>query len=56
MCRLVVLLNFMTANDDTEHWCFSPDSKLVAAASWNFIYVWDIISSEPHLLETFTGA
>ena len=43
------------ANDYTEHCCFSPDNKLVAAAVGPSVYVWDIISSEPHLLEIFEG-
>ena len=33
----------------------SPDNKLVAAAVKSTAYVWDITSSEPHLIETFTG-
>ena len=43
------------ADDDTEHCCFSPDNKLIAAVAGSVVYVWDIISSEPHLLETFEG-
>ena len=43
------------ADYDTKHCCFSPDGKLVAAVAGYVVYVWDIISSEPHLLETFVG-
>ena len=35
--------------------CFSPDGKLVAVSNQSFIYVWDITSSNPHLIETFPG-
>jgi WD40 repeat protein len=35
--------------------CFSPDGRLVAAAIMNYIYVWDITSSDPILIETFVG-
>jgi len=33
----------------------SPDNRLVAVAAAKTIYVWDITSSDPHLLETFIG-
>jgi WD40 repeat protein len=32
--------------------CFSPDGKLVAAVAGTTAYVWDITSSDPHLIET----
>ena len=35
--------------------CFSPDGRLVAGASDRTIYVWDITSSDPYLVETFVG-
>ena len=35
--------------------CFSPNGKFVAGASDNTIYIWDITSSEPHLIETLVG-
>jgi len=35
--------------------CFSPDSRLIAVASGNTAYVWDITSSTPNLIETFVG-
>jgi len=35
--------------------CFSPDNRVIAVAIDNIIRVWDITSSDPHLLETFTG-
>ena len=39
----------------TAHCSFSPDCKLVAAVAGYVIYVWDIVSSEPYLVETFAG-
>jgi WD40 repeat protein len=33
--------------------CFSPDGKLVAVSEQSIIHVWDITSSDPHLIETF---
>ena len=35
--------------------CLSPDDKLVAVIIKNTICVWDITSSDPHLIETFAG-
>ena len=42
-------------NSTATYCCFSPDSRLVGAVAGYAIYVWDIISSEPHLVETFVG-
>jgi len=38
-----------------EYCCFSPDGRFIAAAAMNTAYVWDIASSDPHLVETFFG-
>ena len=38
-----------------QHCCFSPDGRLIAIAADYIAYVWDITSSEPYLVETFTG-
>jgi len=35
--------------------CFSPDGRLVAVATSYNVCVWDITSSDPHLVETFVG-
>ena len=35
--------------------CFSPDGKLIAVVSGTTIYIWDITSPDPHLIETFIG-
>ena len=44
-----------TVSNETSHCCFSPDSQLIAAAARNTAYVWEIISPDPHLVETFVG-
>ena len=45
-----------TANDyPVQDCCFSLDGRLVAVAASETIYVWDITSTVPHLIETFVG-
>ena len=39
--------------DGTEYYCFSPDGRFIAAAAGKSIYVWDITSHNPHLVEPF---
>jgi len=46
---------FQVANGNAQHCCFSLDGRLVAVAAWRVIYVWDITSPDPHLVETFIG-
>ena len=41
--------------DSAQHYCFSPDGRLIAAAAEKTAYVWDITSQDPHLIETFIG-
>ena len=41
--------------DNTQHYCFSPDGRLIAAAVKKTAYVWDITSQDTHLIETFVG-
>jgi len=50
-----VVAQFHVAGGKIKLCCFSPDGRLVAAAASRIIYVWDIISSDPHLVETFIG-
>ena len=40
---------------DPMYCCFSPNGRLVAIAVGVTAYVWDIIGSDPHLVETFVG-
>ena len=39
--------------DGTNYHCFSSDGRLIAAADGKTIYIWDITSQDPHLVETF---
>ena len=41
--------------DDAHRCCISPDNGLVAVAVGRTVYCWDITTSEPKLVETFTG-
>ena len=50
------IANLHLINGNPDFCCFSPDGKLIAAADYNgTAYVWDIASSDPHLIEKFTG-
>ena len=51
----VMVAKFWMANSDAQYCCFSPNDKLVAIAVSNNVYILDITSSEPHLVETFIG-
>jgi len=42
-------------SDTPDCCCFSPDSRLIAAAAYRIVHVWDITSSTPNLIEMFTG-
>jgi len=48
-----IVAELHVANGITKHCCFSPDGRFVAAAADRVIYVWDITSPDPHLIETF---
>ena len=48
-----VTAKFHVTNGDVRHCCFSPDGRLVAAATKNRAYVWDIGTSSPYLIENF---
>ena len=45
----------MRNGPNLKNCCFSPDGKLVAVSDMNFIHIWDITSSDPHLIETIHG-
>ena len=46
---------FHIANEDVGCCCFSPDNRVIAVATYKTIYIWNISSPDPHLLETFIG-
>ena len=50
-----IVASCLSPSDNLTHCCFSPDSKFLAGASTSTIYVWDIASSDPHLVNTFVG-
>ena len=50
-----IVTKFEAASGNIWCCCLSPDSRLVAVAADYTIYVWDITSSNPHLVETFLG-
>ena len=51
----VIVTKFHMENSDPSHCCFSPSGRLIAIATSNTICVWDITSSDPHIVETFVG-
>ena len=54
----VIVAEFNAANIHplySQYCCFSSDGRLIAIAADDIAYVWDITSSEPYLVETFTG-
>ena len=50
-----VVAEFCVDNTKTNHYCFSPDGRLVAAVAGHIAYVWDIVDPKPCLIETFIG-
>jgi WD40 repeat protein len=46
---------FHVGDDGTRCCCFSPDGRLIAVAAGNIIYIWNVTSSDPHLVRTFIG-
>ena len=50
-----IVAEFYVANSWTNHCCFSPDGRLIAAAAHEIAYIWDITGPNPHLVETFVG-
>ena len=50
-----IVAEFHVANNDASCCCFSPEGSLIAVATGNIVYVWDIASSDPHIIETFVG-
>ena len=51
-----ILAQFPMGYDEyMQYLCFSPDCRLILATIGGTVYIWDITSSEPHLIETFVG-
>ena len=51
----VTVAEFNAVCLDVYQCCFSPDGRLVAVAAGEAAYVWDITSSDPHLVGSFIG-
>ena len=49
-----ITAEFCVGSETVGQCCFSPDGRLVAASAGSTVYVWDITSSVPCLIETFT--
>ena len=50
-----IVAEFHVTDGKTQHCCFSPDGRLIAAADGRTAYVWDIANPDPHPIETFIG-
>jgi len=50
-----IVAEFHMANRNLGYFCFSPDGRCIAVAAGIAAYIWDISSSDPHLVETFIG-
>jgi len=48
-----IVAKFTLTRDYVHYCCFSPNSRFIAAAAGKNIYVWDIVCSDPCLIETF---
>jgi len=51
----VIVTEFQIDDNTSDCCCFSPDSRLIAVACNDTVYIWDITSSTPNLIETFTA-
>ena len=50
-----ITAKFHVANSNIHCCCFSPDGRLIAVAAGSIAYIWDITSSDPHLVDTLVG-
>jgi len=50
-----IMAEFHVSGGNAKYCCFSPDGRLVAITIRNTIYVWDITTPDPCLVETFIG-
>ena len=51
----VVIAELHVSSDNFECCCFSPNCKFVAGGAGYTIYIWDITSSDPCLIDTLIG-
>jgi len=50
-----IVVELHVAGGIFQHCCFSPDTRFVACAAGEIIYIWDITNSDPCLVKTFVG-
>ena len=50
-----IVTKFLGVTGECQYCCFSPDGKSVAIAAYCNIYIWDITSLSPCLINTFVG-
>ena len=46
---------FHVTSQYTNNCCFSPDGRLIAAAAYSTVYIWDITRLDSHLVGTLVG-
>ena len=51
----LVIAKLQAIEDTFEYCCFSPDGKSMAGADGCIIYIWNITSSDPYLVEALVG-
>ena len=50
-----VITELQSPGGGFRHCCFSADGRFIAGGVGNSVYIWDITSSDPYLIETFIG-
>ena len=50
-----IVAKFEVANTSIHCHCFSPGNRLMAFINYNIVEVWDITSSDPHLIRNLVG-
>ena len=51
----VAIAELQAPSGDFSHCCFSPNGKFLASCTSHAIYIWDLTSSDPCIVETFIG-
>ena len=50
-----VVAEFQSIEVNTAYCCFSTDGRMVAVSIGNTVCLWNIVGTEPHLIDTFIG-
>ena len=48
-----IVANLCASSGDFNSCCFSPDDRFIIGSAGKAIYIWDISSSDPHLIKAF---